>query len=41
MVNVSSQTHEGGDLPVTPSEKSRYSGTRAYDRSKLADVLFT
>ena len=41
IVNVSSAAHEGGSLPVEPSERDHYSGSNAYDQSKLANVLFT
>ena len=41
IVNVSSAAHEGGSLPVKPLEKGHYSGSTAYDQSKLANVLFT
>lgn len=42
IVNVSSEAHRGGQMDLDdPEGRHRYGGWRAYQQSKLANVLFT
>lgn len=42
IVNVSSQAHRGAEIDLDdPQGKKNYSGWRAYQQSKLANILFT
>lgn len=42
IVNVASDAHNGATIPFDDLEgRARYSGWRAYQRSKLANILFT
>ena len=42
IVNVASEAHRGGEMNLEdPQATKRYSGLRAYQQSKLANILFT
>ena len=42
IVNVASEAHRGGEMNLEdPQATKRYSGWRAYQQSKLANILFT